>query len=211
MRAVGGDPGVEGFPSRDGALQGLKIGAVVRSVGGFVDGRGEISGIRGLADIDEDKTIADGVVEVGGIEGDGLLAHAAAVFALLRITRIKIGRDSVGRGESRIHLNDFIEIGERVRGAGGARTRARAKHGGHVVRQIVGRILRDGLGEFGFGGLRILFGIPGEETEAFVDDGRIGIGSEGFVEDGFGFGGALGIDEKDAAQGLCFGDREENG
>ncbi len=125
---------------------------------------------------------------------------------LLRIAGIQIGSDGVGRGESRIHLDDFIEIGERVCRPGGTRDGARAKHGGHVIGQIVGRSLRDGPGEFGFGGLRILFGIPGEEAEALVDDGRIGIGGEGFVEGGFGFGGALGIDEEDAAQGLRFGD-----
>ncbi len=55
---VGGDPGVVGFTSGDGTLQSLQICAVVRRVGDFINLRGEISGVRGFADIDEDQSIA---------------------------------------------------------------------------------------------------------------------------------------------------------
>ncbi len=189
-------------------MQGLKIDAIVGSVGRFINLDDKILSIRGFADVDQDETIADGVVEISRIEKDGLLAHAYRFVVLVRITGIEIGRNRVGRGESRIHLDDFIEFGERVRGAGGTGDGARTKHGCHVIRQIVRRSLRDSLDEFGFGGFGILFRIPGEEAESFVGDGGFWIGGEGLVEGGFGFDGALGIDEEDATQGLRFGEGE---
>ncbi len=174
------------------------------SASGFFNGGGDLFGGGGFAHIDEDKAVADGIGEVGGIEFDGLFAHFDGVVVLLGIARIEIGGHRVGRGELRVHLDDCIEGGEGVCRSRSGGHGTGADHRGHVVGKIVGRILRDGFGEFVEGGLVILIGIPGEEAEDFVNDGRMGIGGQGFIEGSFGFSGALIIDEEHGAAGLRF-------